>query len=105
MGSELRGVYQHLLISPTLCYLSWPVSLIKSWKTSVFGQDLVSLADRTEGWLNILKVKNALEVNAGKCSLWAHMKKNQKRFLFLLQLLSEQGSIPYLPLPTPVNSL
>ena len=71
----------------------------------MFGQDLVGLADRTEGWLNILKVKNALEVNAGKCSFWAHMKKTQKRFLFLLQLLSEQGSIPYLPLPTPINSL
>lgn len=48
----------------------------------MFGQDLVGLADRTEGWLSILQVKNALEVNAGKCSLWAHMKKKSKEIPF-----------------------
>lgn len=82
-GGELKvSLYQHLLISPTLYYLSWPVSLIKSWKTAVFRQDLwVSWTE----WLNILTFNYALKVKRWLVFiLGPHEKINQKRFLFLM---------------------
>lgn len=70
MGSELKGV--PLSASPNFTHFLLLVlanSLVKSWKTSS--------VLRTEEWLNILDSQNALKVNTGKCSFWAHMKKNK----------------------------